>query len=83
MSDVDAMIPGTDGASLHSSLPTDSANSGKSPSRRETSQVLCDAPNGVGGNWATDDTIYFGSNFSSGLTSLPVSLRGEGGVQKL
>ncbi len=31
----------------------------KVPPAGGAAQVLCDAPSGVGGNWAVDDTIYF------------------------
>ena len=36
-------------------------------------QTICDAPNGRGGTWADDETIYFAPDVFSGISKVPAS----------
>jgi len=43
------------------------------PAAGGAAQVLCDAPGGMGGSWATDDTIYFAPSNTTGIWRVPAS----------
>jgi serine/threonine-protein kinase len=45
----------------------------KVPVTGGTVEMLCEAGNGRGGSWATDDTIYFAPDNSSGLWMVPAA----------
>jgi serine/threonine-protein kinase len=45
----------------------------KVPAEGGAAQVLCDAPSGMGGDWAPDDTIYFMPFNTSGMWKVPAS----------